>query len=326
MKWMNAMTTMLHFIINPAAGNGKSLRVWRRIRPLLERSGVRHAVHLTASPGETAEICRQLAENSVAVRDDRPFRDIVVVVGGDGTLREASLGLLKACPDAEAARLPALSFIPAGSSNDFARGHGIPLNPMKALSNLLDALREGRSRRIDIIRSQGGGAALSSYGAGLDAAVAAAVNRSPLKRLLGRVRLGRLAYVLLLVRVLAAYRPVDAVLEVDGKRHPLTAVWLASVSNIPSYGGGMRINPDASPDDGLLDVCVVQGITRMKLITAFPRVYSGSHTSIAGVSFFRGRRIRLESSSPLSVHADGEEVGAAPFDIHAHRSAVEIIV
>jgi YegS/Rv2252/BmrU family lipid kinase len=329
MKRMDPMATTLHFLINPAAGNGKSLRVWRRIRPLLEQSGVRHAVRMTASPGEAAEFCRQLAADRAAADHGDPFlRDIVVVIGGDGTLREAALGLLPSVPDAEGpdARLPALSFIPAGSGNDFARGHGIPLDPVKALSNLLDAVREGRSRRIDVIRSREGGTALSSYGAGLDAAVAVAVNRSPLKRLLGRIRLGRLAYVCLLVRVLAAYRPADAVLHVDGERHLLKGIWLASVSNIPSYGGGMRINPDAVPDDGLLDVCVVQGITRMKLLTAFPRVYSGSHTSIAGVSFFRGRRIRLEPASPLAVHADGEDAGMTPFDLRAERSAVEIVV
>jgi lipid kinase, YegS/Rv2252/BmrU family len=322
------MTTVLHFIINPAAGNGKSMRVWRRIRPLLERSGIRHELHVTARPGDTAEICRRLAANAgTADRAGMPLRDVIAVIGGDGTLREAALGLLASGSGSDApARRPALAFIPAGSGNDFARGHGIPLDPVKALSNLLDALREGRSRRIDVIRSEGGGAALSSYGAGLDAAVAVAVNRSPLKRLLGRIRLGRLAYVFLLVRVLAAYRPVDAVLEVDGKRHRLKKIWLVSVSNIPSYGGGMRINPDADPDDGRLDVCVVQGITRMRLLTAFPRVYSGSHGAIAGVSFYRGRRIRLEPASSLAVHADGEDAGATPFDIHAERSAAEIIV
>lgn len=318
---------MLHFIINPAAGNGKSLRVWRRIRPLLERTGVPHTARVTSSPGEAAAICRRLAANGAAAdRAGRAPRDIVVVVGGDGTLREAALGLLEPGPGDARARIPALSFIPAGSGNDFARGHGIPLDPVKALSNLLDAVREGRSRRIDVIRSAGGGLSLSSYGAGLDAAVAVAVNRSPLKRLLGRVHLGRLAYVFLLVRVLAACRPADAELAVDGKRHRLNGVWLVSVSNIPSYGGGMKINPDAAPDDGLPDVCVVRGITRLRLLTAFPRVYAGSHTAIAGVSFFRGRSIRLETSPPLHVHADGEDDGHAPFDIRADRGALEIIV
>jgi len=320
MKWMDSMT-MLHFILNPAAGNGKSLRVWRRIEPLLERSGAPHAVHMTKAAGEAVGICKKLAE-SAAANGGKP---VIVVVGGDGTLREAALGLLDA-GGGSPLHAPALSFIPAGSGNDFARGHGIPLDPVKALSNLLEAVRAGRTRRIDVIRTAGGDSALSSYGAGLDAAVAVAVNRSPLKRLLGSVRLGRLAYVFLLIRVLVAYRPVDASLEVDGKRHRLKRIWLVSVSNIPSYGGGMKINPDAAPDDGQLDVCVVQGITRLRLLTAFPLVYQGKHSSIAGVSFFRGSRIRLEAASPLAVHADGEDDGATPLDIRAEHRALEIVV
>jgi YegS/Rv2252/BmrU family lipid kinase len=320
------METMLHFIINPAAGNGKSLRAWRRIEPLLVNAGMPHAVHMTKSAGEAVGICRRLAADAAASGGDPTARDVVVVVGGDGTLREAALGLLDDGGGDESRNPPALTFIPAGSGNDFARGHGIPSDPAEALSNLLEAVREGRTRRIDVIRACGGGAALSSYGAGLDAAVAVAVNRSPLKRLLGRFRLGRLAYALLLIRVLFAYRPVDAALVVDGERHVLRRIWLVSVSNIPSYGGGMKINPEASPDDGLLDVCVVQNMTRLKLLAAFPLVYNGKHTSIAGVSFFRGSRIRLEAASPLAMHADGEDDGLTPLDIRAEPRAIDIIV
>lgn len=322
---MNRMTNRLHFIINPAAGNGKPLRVWRKIRPLVESAGIPHAVHMTSAPGEAASISRKLAESHLARHDG--VRDCIVVVGGDGTLREAANGLLDASADAgESASVPALSFIPAGSGNDFARDHGIPMDPAEALSNLLTALREGRRRRIDVIRTDGGEAAINSSGAGFDAAVAIAVNRSPLKRALGKIRLARLAYVGLMVRLLASYRPADVVLEVDGVRHAIRSVWLAAVTNIPSIGGGMRINPQAKPDDGLLDVCIVHGITRLRLITAFPRVYSGKHTTIRGVSFYRGRHIRLEASSPLPVHADGEDDGFTPFDVRVERRALEIVV
>ena len=319
---------MLHFVINPASGNGKSLRAWNRIRPLLEQTGVSHAVHVTSGPGEAAAICRGLAESALAREQFEPGkRDVIVVISGDGTLREAANGLLGAGGGAaDPGRLPALSVIPAGSGNDFARDHGVPLRPVKALSNLLEAVREGRVRRIDAIRFADGGAAINSCGAGLDAAVAIAVNRSPLKRLLGRVRLARLAYVFLMIRVLAAYRPAAVSLEVDGVRHTFRHVWLAAVTNIPTIGGGMRINPQASPEDGLLDVCVVHGISRLRLITAFPRVYSGTHTSISGVSFLRGKRVRLESASPLPAHADGEDAGVNPLDVRVEHRVLDVVV
>jgi YegS/Rv2252/BmrU family lipid kinase len=324
------MSFMLHFIVNPAAGNGKSLRAWRRIRPRLERAGIPHAVYLTSEPGDAAAISRRLAGSILERGHESPAtRDIIVVISGDGTLREAANGLLDAVAGADAetaARLPALTVIPAGSGNDFARDHGIPMDPLEALSNLLDAARTGRGRRIDVIRFDGGEAAVNSSGAGLDAAVAVAVNRSRLKRLLGRIRLARLAYVFLLIRVLIAYRPADVVLEVDGARHAFRRVWLAAVTNIPSIGGGMRINPQASADDGLLDVCVVHGISRLRLITSFPRVYSGAHASIRGVAFFRGRRIRLESASSLPVHADGEDAGTGPFGVQVEHRALDIVV
>lgn len=341
---MKRMSPMLHFIINPKAGNGKPLRVWKLLRPILDAGGFRFMVHETAGPGDAGSISRRIAEGALAAEGFPAVRNggsggrgqftldeqsceriIIAVIGGDGTLREAAAGLLDsrtsaACPHT----LPLLTLIPAGSGNDFARGHGIPLNPVKALNQVLSAVRDGRSRHIDVLRIDNE-TAVSSCGAGLDSTVALAVNGSPLKRLLGRLGLGRLAYAFILLRVLAGYRPARAVLEVDGVRHQLEGVWLISFSNIPSYGGGMRINPDARPDDGLIDVCVVRGMSRIKLIVSFPRVYSGRHTDIAGVSFLRGKNFRLECSVPLPVHADGDDAGMTPASIRVESRQLEIV-
>lgn len=321
---------MLHFIVNPAAGNGKSLRAWKRIRLRLEREGIPHACYLTSEPGEAAAVSRRLAASSLARMHGSPAeRDVIVAIGGDGTLREVANGLLDAGAGADAeaaARLPAFAVIPAGSGNDFARDHGIPKDPLEALTHLLETVHGRRCRRIDVIRFDGGEAAVNSGGAGLDAAVAAAVNRSRIKRLLGRLCLARLVYVFLMIRVLITWRPADVVLEVDGVRHTFRRVWLTAVTNIPSIGGGMRINPQASSGDGLLDVCVVHGISRLRLITAFPRVYAGAHASIRGVSFLRGTRIRIESASPLPVHADGEDAGTTPFGVRVEHRALDVVV
>src|SRR5690606_11575715 len=240
-----------------------------------------HKIRFTTSSGEITAVCRQLAERSrmQAAPESEGVTDVVAVVGGDGTVHEAVNGLLHAeaheRPGECGPMIPALAYIPAGSGNDYARGHGIPLNPEQALASLIEAIRHRRVKRVDVLAAFGQTIAASSFGAGLDAAVAYAANRSYAKRLLGRIGLGSVAYALTLIRVLAAYRPADGVLEVDGRRHTLRKVWLATLSNIDSYGGGMRINPDAVPDDGLSDVCIVSGLSRLGLLFAFPRVYRG---------------------------------------------------
>src|SRR6185437_10116318 len=102
-------------------------------------------------------------------------------------------------------------------------------------------------------------------------------------------------YVAAVLRTLATYRPHPMRVTVDGERHELRA-WMVSVGNSTTYGGGMRITPDARLDDGLVDVCAIDGaVPRTKFLAQFPKVFKGAHVNVDGVHVWRGASATVES-------------------------------
>lgn len=100
---------------------------------------------------------------------------------------------------------------------------------------------------------------------------------------------------------------------------------LAAFANTAVYGGGMKIAPRAKLDDGLLDICVVAKVSRFKLLSMFPTVYSGNHLDIREVDYFSAPRARIETEYPLDVYADGEFVCQTPVEIAVHPTALKVL-
>lgn len=298
---------MIGFVINPVSGNGRGTKVWQRVEQELTRRGIPHEARFTAGAGDAERLARELALSG-RIRT-------VAAVGGDGTLKEAAAGLMAAGPLPSAKELHGptppegccLGYIPAGSGNDFARSTGIPKDPIAALDLLLAAVPEGSPVHLDLLQL-GGTIAVSSISFGFDAQVAITTNGASYKRWLNLIGAGKLAYVFSVIRVLFTYRPQALTLRVDGRESRFERVWLVAVSNLPYYGGGFRINPDAEGTDGLASVCVAFGISRWKLLRLFPLVLSGKHVGQPAVRFFTGKRIELLPERPLAVQADGDPV------------------
>jgi diacylglycerol kinase (ATP) len=100
---------------------------------------------------------------------------------------------------------------------------------------------------------------------------------------------------------------------------------LAAFANTPTYGGGMKIAPQAQTDDGRLDVCVIGGIDPFKLLCMFPTVYFGRHLRISGIEYFREARVRVETETPQDVYADGEFVCRTPVEITIRPRALKVL-
>jgi diacylglycerol kinase family enzyme len=100
---------------------------------------------------------------------------------------------------------------------------------------------------------------------------------------------------------------------------------LAAFANAPLYGGGMKVAPRAKMNDGLLDVCIVGEVSRLKLLSLFPTVYAGRHLGIREVEYFQAERARVETECPLDVYADGEYVCRTPVEISIQRAALKVI-
>ncbi len=315
---------MLHILVNPQSGNGKGASVRRQIEHALHARGRAFRIIATEAPGDAEAWCRRFFGS---LSDAQPaVRHTIIVVGGDGTMNEAVNGLLSASGGSPLPGHIQLGFIAAGSGNDYARGHDLPLLTLPALDELLTLVDQDRSTAVDafVVNDR---YAVSSAGAGLDGEVAYTANHAPYKSWFNKLGLGYAAYVVSLLRVLLAYQPVDLTLEIDGVRTQHARVWLTAISNIPYYGGGMRINPIAQADDGIAEVCVVSGVSRFGLLWAFPRVYAGKHVSHPAVRFYRGRDVRIlpAAGSHLRVHADGEDAGMAPASIRILPQAVHIL-
>lgn len=298
---------MIGFVVNPVSGNGYGAKVWHKMEAILRTRNIDYTVHFTSHKGEAAQLAQRLID------DHRPR--VVVAVGGDGTVSEVAHGMYQASYPC------CLGYIPAGSGNDFARGHSLPLDPLEALELILSS---SNTRLIDVL-TIGDRLAVSTIGVGLDGQVAKATNESVYKKWLNRIRMGKAAYIFALIQVLFTYRPCSAILTVDGNETRFSNVWLIAIANIRYYGGGMMICPDAQPDDGMANICVVSRVSRFELLRIFPLVYSGKHVAHHAVQFLRGQRIDVQADHPLFVHTDGESAMTTPLHVEVQPKRLPIV-
>ncbi|GAA2060060.1 diacylglycerol kinase [Williamsia deligens] len=236
--------------------------------------------------------------------------DALVVIGGDGTIAGA---LASACGTS----MP-VGVIPAGTGNDHARALAVPVGDPDAAADIIAA---GHTRAVDLAALQAGSESMvfgTVAAIGLDAAVTerAVAMRWPR---------GQARYPLAAVAEIARLRPHPVEVTVDDEVLRLDAVMVA-VGNTPTYGGGMRVCPDAQIDDGLLDVTVVAHTSRSRLLRLFPTIYRGTHVRHRGVHTRRSRSVSVRSADPLPVSADGEILGVTPVTIDIRSRAVEFLV
>jgi diacylglycerol kinase (ATP) len=285
------VTGQLALVVNPTSGKGKGARYGERAEDALRAAGV--AVNRIA--GRDAHDAAKLAR--AALEAGAPA---LVVVGGDGMV---NLGLQLVAGTGRP-----LGIIPAGTGNDVARYLGLPLGDPEAAARIVAA---GHTERSDL------GRVTSAYSGeprwfgtvmacGLDSKVNERANRMRRPR-------GPSRYTLALLAELVPFRALPFELSIDGARESFEGM-LVAVGNGPSYGGGMRICPQADPRDGSFQATVVHRVRKGTLLRIFPGVFSGRHVRHPKVAVREGVRVELASSAPtpVSVWADGERVGTLP--------------
>lgn len=286
---------MYYFIINPNSRSGTGLRIWRQLEQQLKNQQISYQAYLTEYVGHARKLAHALSDSAVP--------RTIVVLGGDGTVNEVLDGLILSDHIT-------LGYIPAGSGNDFARGLGIPQNPRKALDCIL---HHGQIREIRLGQVKADGKTHrfgTSTGIGYDASICHENLSSPLKKMLNRLHLGKLSYVLIGIRQFFLWKPAAVTLYLDDRRRlffPKT--YFAAAMNLPCEGGGFRFCPKASPDTPYLDVCVAENITKGKFICLLPLAFFGRHTRFQGVHLYRCRKLVIQCAVLLPVHRDGESGG-----------------
>jgi YegS/Rv2252/BmrU family lipid kinase len=285
---------------NPTAGGGRVRRLVPAVLARLREGGVEVEQHRT----------RSLEDGRLAACAAAAAFDMVVAVGGDGTVGACAAGLADAGPGARAA----LGVVPAGGGNDAARSFGLPAGDPLAAAELLPRLQ----RRPADLATVAGRAYLNVAGAGFDSEANRVANQR-----LGWAK-GRPRYVGAVLAELVVFRTAAFRLTLDGADSEPRG-WLVAVANGPSYGGGMRVAPAASLQDGLLDVVVIHEIGRAEALKLFTKVFSGRHLEHPAVSVHRAGRVELDADRPLAVYADGEPAGSLPATFEVRRAAITVL-
>ena len=283
---------------NLRSGTASRRRRARELESVLKAQGARVTVESPAS----AEAMRERASRT---RLDE--HDVLMVSGGDGSLHAVVNGLVRVARRER----PPLAVVPLGRGNDFAFEIGI-----RSESETLAALSSGSRRFVDL-GSTRAGVFLGIAGAGFDARAARRAQDTP-------VLSGRLLYSYAVVRTVLDFRPLAASVRYEGGAFE-GAITFAAAGNTSRYGGGMRIAPEASIDDGLLDLCLVRAISRTTLLRMFPTVFSGRHLSHPSVTYLRTPWVEIQTEDPAEVFADGEFLQTTPVRIDVLKRELEVV-
>lgn len=285
---------MYNFIINPNARTGLGGKIWNELEESLKERKVKYRAFFTKYRCHATRITQEILSKA--------GRHTLIVLGGDGTINEVINGI----PDLQAV---SLAYIPIGSSNDFARGMKLSRDPHTALKHILSPSRYTYLNVGTVKHETGNHRFAVSSGFGFDAEVCCRISISRIKTFLNKLSLGKFSYVSVALQSLLLQAPKKMVITMDDKM-PLTfdKVYFAASMNQKYEGGGFMFCPKAEPTDDFLDIIVVEGLSKLKILCLLPTAFFGKHTKFSGIHVYRCKKAVMESEIPLPFHTDGEPI------------------
>jgi YegS/Rv2252/BmrU family lipid kinase len=285
----------LALLVNPASAGGKTLKLLPVVEQALDARRAGFRVQRTKGLEHGVEQALLAIEAG----------EVPVVISGDG--------LLGAVGGAMAGSQTPLGIIPGGRGNDLARVLGVPTDPEQAVATLF----AGHSRRIDVGEANGK-RFLGIVSVGFDSECNRRANEVKLIR-------SNLVYVYSLFRTLVGWKPARFTIRVDDERTRLSG-YSVSVANNSTFGGGMRIAPDADLEDGLFDVIAIGEVGKLRFLANLPKVFKGTHVNGEDVQVFRASHLELSASRAFPVYADGEHLTDLPAALRVLPRALSVLV
>lgn len=292
-------------VFNPSARRGSAYKLAHKIEDALQAANLSYEIVITEQPGHAMELGRRAALAG---------RELVVAAGGDGTINEVVNGLAQAA-GSEAINTK-LGVLPMGSGNDFAGALGIPAD----LRQAAQLLRKGETRWVDL-GCVNGRYFDNNCGLGFEAMIDIEAHKLTWLR-------GQLQYLVAVFRAMSSYPFPVVTLTSDQEIISNRSILMISIGNNRRIGGGFLITPHAVPDDGLLDVCLVDALPRLEILRLLPKAMTGKHEGEPAVHMSRGTHIVVESEDVFPVHADGEVLwtDARRVEISIEPSRLQVIV
>jgi len=284
---------VLILFANPTSGRGKGAKVLSIIEIYLQ------ANNLDFISVSTPSLTQSLILLEKYISKD-PYAK-VVVVGGDGMVH-AAINKIRDNP---------IGIIPAGTGNDFARALGLELNdPIKSIKKIISAGTE----LIDLGKV-GNEYFAAICSTGFDSIVNERANRLKWPR-------GKMKYNIAMLLELPRFKPKTYEIVIDGK--PIkTQAMLIAIANGLSYGGGMKVCPEAQIQDGLLDIMILAPVSKFEFVRIFPSVFKGLHVNHPAVSILQGRSIQITADAV--GYADGERIGDLPLNVSISPNRMKVL-
>ncbi len=279
------MPPKVKLILNPMADMGRAWNVARDLRPIVTEYGNADWSG-TVYPGHATELAKQAGQDGY---------DLVVALGGDGTVHEVVNGLMQV----EAEKRPTLGVVPIGSGNDFAYANNIPTSANQAMALALN----GEASPIDLglMTDENGRQEYidNTLGAGFNAVVTIRSHRLPIVR-------GFMMYLTAVIQtIILNFDPAHLELETDTRKWDEETLMLV-LANGPREGGGFYVAPSARPDDGIMNYSITKKVSRLMMFRLLPEFMKGSQERFDEVEAGELTKINLRSDKPLYIHIDGE--------------------
>lgn len=290
--------------VNRAASRNRARSFLPRLQALFESRGVLAEFVETGSAVELELKARLGVEQN---------HRVLLALGGDGTFQ----ALVNGAYGSDVT----IGILPAGGGNDFAAALGLPNDPVSAAQVIL----KGKPRSVDLVRVRTADGRTRLYagggGVGLDAE-AARFASGPYRRLPGRLR-----YIASALRALSRHLTLKIRLEFPGTDFPPaeSTALLAGVLNTPTYGGGVRLAPEARIDDGLLHVVLLEDLSAFSVLSLLPRLMGSGELHTSRVKRWGVRSVRISADRPCLFHGDGEILGPAPAEIDTVPNAIQVL-
>lgn len=281
------MPHKVKLIFNPMADMGRAWKTANDLRPIAQEFKGELTWSGTVYPSHAIELAKQAAEEGC---------DLVIAMGGDGTVHEVVNGLMQVPEN----KRPMMGIVPNGSGNDFAYSIGVTQKSAHALAH---ALKAGNIQAVDIglLTDEHGRREYfdNTLGVGFDAVVTIRSHKLPIVK-------GFLMYLTAVIQtILLNHNPAKVIIETESEKIQ-ESVLMATLCNGPREGGGFMLSPNSKNDDGKMEYVIVKKVSRAMMFRLVPEFMKGTHMRFKQVRMGEFKKLTLVSDLPLYIHADGE--------------------